>query len=382
MDDAVLWRLQCFDMTDDELDEYILKNSKNDFVLIQFTYKELGRDENWLTKQVRGMQNNMMKIKREILLDWPRSTDTSVFKEEQLDKVFAFVKPPMFPLFVNNYPIDFYERPDFNMNYIISCDIAGGLSHDSTAITLIAPDDFRIVGDFRNNKIDTFNTQQLIEALMTDYFRNAILIIERNSFGLNLVQYFMKQSKIEPRMIREERISLGEKTQKDGFTVKRKTKNLIYGVDTNVKTRKQMFDILPEIVDVEYDKFVSKKIYDDLASLERKDNGKIEHASDSHDDALMSYLIFRWSLHFGTCLRDRFKISAIPTDRNIKTISSASDIARIESIINGLNAMESNSFAGNPMYDNLKAQDKILNEEEDLKSNAFARICNLNNFDG
>ena len=46
---------------------------------------------------------------------------------------------------------------------------------------------------------------------MKIYFRNAILIIERNSYGLNIIQRLMKDHIIEPRMVREERETLGEK---------------------------------------------------------------------------------------------------------------------------------------------------------------------------
>ena len=84
----------------------------------------------------------------------------------------------------------------------------------------------------------------------------------------------MKDPQIEPRMYRENREALGEKKTQNGFVVKKKSATVAYGVDTNTITRKQMFDMLPEIVETEYDKFVSPNVYNDLASLERKRNGK------------------------------------------------------------------------------------------------------------
>jgi len=170
-------------MSDLELDDYIEKNSTNDFLYIEFSYKELGKSEKWLRTQTRLMQGNMAKIKRELLLDWPRSTDDSVFKEDQLEKIAGFVKAPVTSIFVNGYSVDFYEKPDLKVNYILSCDVGGGLSNDNSVITIIAPDDFRVVGDFRNNKIDTDSFKLLIRELMVTWFRNAILIIERNSYG-------------------------------------------------------------------------------------------------------------------------------------------------------------------------------------------------------
>jgi len=301
----------------------------------------------------------------------------SIFAEDQLEKIYMYVKQPITSININGYFIQFYEQPDVNANYIISCDVAGGLSQDNSAILIIAPDDFRIVGDFRNNKIDTDNVRKLIERMVKDYFRNAILIIERNSYGLNLLQYFMKDRLIEPRMVQEEKEHLGEKTQKDGFTVKKKTKNIVYGIDTNQRTRKLMFELLPEIIDMEYDKIISPKLYEDIAGLERKKNGKIEHSSSSHDDSLMAYLIFRYALHYGKSLKDRFKINAIPSKSNLKIVSGNDDFKRIQALLDTVQTVDSLSMNNNQVFNYMKEhQDKI--KEKDSALSAFERIADLN----
>jgi hypothetical protein len=280
-------------------------------------------------------------------------------------------------LTINGYVFDFYETPDLNMNYILSCDIAGGLSQDNTVITVIAPDDFRVVGDFRNNKIDTDSTKNLILTTMRNYFINSILIVERNSYGLNIIQTLMKDPNIESRMVREERVSLGEKSQKDGFVVKRRTKNYTYGIDTNVKTRRLMFELLPEIIETDYDKLVSPRLYEDIAGLERKPNGKIEHSNTSHDDNLMSYLIFRYALHYGTSLKERFKINPIPSERNIRNSSSGSDMARIERILRETQSNQALAVYNNQIYDYLADQEKKIGERNS-QINAFEKIANFN----
>ena len=61
---------------------------------------------------------------------------------------------------------------------------------------------------------------------MTFYFQNSLLVIEKNSYGLNVIQSLMKNPKIEPRMYRETKEQLGQKTQRDGFNVKRKTQTI------------------------------------------------------------------------------------------------------------------------------------------------------------
>ena len=385
MDKTAPWIFECYDMTDKQLDDYLEKNSANAFFRVQYSIYDLGKDEAWLKRQIAESNDDFRNIQREYLLEWPRSVDTAVFSGEQIDKIFQFVKKPMTKININNYFIDFFEQPDFSTNYIVGVDVAGGLSQDSTAITFISPDDFRVVGHFRSNSIDTDNTTKLIESVMKIYFRNAILIIERNSYGLNIIQRLMKDLIIEPRMVREEREMLGEKKQQDGFTVKKKMKTIIYGIDTNQKTRKEMFDLLPGIVEFEYDKIVSEEIAKDIAGLETKKNGKVEHSASTHDDGLMSYLIFRWSLHFGKNLREKFKISPIPTPSNIKVVSSSDDIKKIEGIIRDANMAANQNSENIAMFGALTAQQEKINrgvyrgpQDEDRNFDNFMNILDLN----
>lgn len=188
----------------------------------------------------------------------------------------------------------------------------------------------------------------------------------------------MKDSNIEPRMYREDREALGEKKQSNGFTIRQKTKTIAYGVDTNSVTRKQMFDLLPEIIETEYDKFVSQNLYDNLASLEKKKNGKIEHSSSGHDDSLMAYLIFRYAVFHGKCFRDRFGINPVPSRMNIKVQSSTADIAKIASLIEAANSGISNVNMTNDTFNYLAQQERRLKDDSDAQLDAFIRITNLN----
>lgn len=377
---SATWKLDLFDFTNEQLDEYISANSENNFIFVQYTYKELGRDDEWLKEMIRDCQGDIAKVKREILLEWPKSMDSSVFNEEQLDKIFQFVKQPLSRIYIDGkYPIEFYEIPDINKNYILSCDVAGGLSRDNSVINIIDPEDFRIVGDFISNRIDTDSFKKVIIELMTFYMRNALLVIEKNSYGLNIIQSLMKDPMIEPRMYREDKETLGEKKQSNGFTVKKKTKTISYGVDTNAQTRKQMFDLLPEIVDTEYDKFVSPNIYKDISNLEKKKTGKIEHSASGHDDSLMAYLIFRYAVFYGKCFRDRFGISSIPSRMNVKVQSSAADMTKISSLIqNANNTASMQTLSGNSTFEYIADQQRKLNGDSDSQLSAFLRVTRLN----
>ena len=377
--DAAKWNTDCFDFTDHELDEFIQSNSKNNFIFVQYTYLELGRDEKWLNEVIRSMNNDTATVKREILLDWPRSQEGSVFSEDDLDKIAAFIRPPKMTIYGLNkrFPIYFYETPDFNLNYILSCDVSGGLSQDNSTIDIIHPEDFRIVGTFRNNKIDVPTFKDLLKELMTLYFRHSLLVVERNYCGIAILQDLMKDPIIEPRMYREYKMAAAEKKTVSGVVVKQKSKVLVYGVDTTAKSREQMHDILRQIVENEYDKIISQDLYDEIAGLEIR-NGRVDHRVGGHDDSLMAYLVFRWAVTYGTCFRDKFGIYPSPSKINVRVVSSSENLSKIQTIIENANRAEASTNLNNSIwYNRLFEQDQRL-KAQDTEKNDHATL--LDNF--
>lgn len=385
IEQAAKWNVSLFDLTKEELDDFITSNSTNDYIFVQYSYKELGRDDTWLEKQKRQLANDMLTLKREVLLIWPHSNDASVFSEEQLSKVFNMIRKPKSSIIIfNKYPIVFYEQPDTSVNYILSCDVSGGLSNDNSVITIIHPEDFRIVGDFKNSKVDTDTFRRIIEELMTFYFRKATLVIEKTGIGAPLIDTLIKNPVIEPRMFREEKSRSGEKTLTDGHIVRRKTKTLVYGVDTVKQTRDQMMDLLFDIIQNEYDKVATDNFYKEIATLERKRNGRIEAATGKHDDSIMSYLIFRWAVFYGTCYRDRFHVSPVPSRANVSPKDADSDnvLKRMTGIMNVVSSAENAVLINEDVYNNLLelTQKAKSPYERNETADAFMRIANMNNW--
>lgn len=122
---------------------------------ITYSYTELGLTKEWYNQMLRLMNNDTLNAKRELDLIWPESDEDSVFSEDELDNIRQYLKPILFTLTVNGYAINFYEHPDFTMNYILSCDVSGGLSQDRSVISIIDPRNFHIVGIFASARIDT-----------------------------------------------------------------------------------------------------------------------------------------------------------------------------------------------------------------------------------
>lgn len=316
--EACRFSYNIYDVPANELSAYVSANSDNDFVYIEYSYTELGLDQVWYNTLLRKMNNDRLNAKRELDLIWPESDEDSVFDESELEMVKKYVRPILFTLTVNGYAINFYEKPSFDMNYILSCDVSGGLSQDRSVINIIHPGDFHVVGLFASARIDTDSFRNLISTIMTQYLIHSILIIENNSYGLAILDVLMKNTAIEPRMYREQVERKGEKTLVDGHTVEKTSMRLVYGVSTTKDSRKVMYDILGTIVRDYPEIIISEMFYNEIKTLQVKKNSKIEAMEGFHDDVIMSYLIFRYALACGKCLRNMFGILPVASAHNVR----------------------------------------------------------------
>ena len=117
----------------------------------------------------------------------------------------------------------------------------------------------------------------------------------------------------------DKRVKGQAKVRKDyGYHETNTAKDKVYGTNTNVASRDIIISLTTDIVKDDYKKVNSKKIVDDIAGLERKNNGKIEHSSASHDDNLFSYLFVRYVWSYGVNLArfNIFKPSVLVKDPN------------------------------------------------------------------
>lgn len=377
--DACPFNYKFYDMTEEEIKK-VLDGYNKPFVFIQYTWQEIGRTEKWYKDMQKGM-SNYLKFKREVDLKWTKSRDDSIFTESQLERIEKFTKQPLYTMFIENRMINFYETPDIRKRYILSCDVSGGLEQDNSVITFISPDDFRVVGDFSNSKIDTDSFEDLIKKLIKNYFVNSLLVIERNSYGKNILDALMKDPKIEPRLYRDKREKTAEKTTERGINVKTKREMIVYGVNTDVESRKKMFDLLPHIVNEEYESIVSPLLARDIANLVELPNGKIAAGKGCHDDSLMSYLIFRYAVHDGGPFFQTFGIDKIPSSSGAEKETTTTSALRISRQLLNMQKRDNVSH-GIPVHnlatEDINASDYLKNAKERPRSTMYDNFAKWN----
>ena len=348
-----------YDIPEDEIESYIKKNSSNDFVYIFYSWQELGKTREWYIDQLRNMNNDSLNAKRELDCIWPESSEGNVFSETQLDGIKYYLKPVLFTLNIHGYEIKFYEKINFELNYIISCDVASGSSLDRSVILIIHPSDFHVVGLFYNSRIDTDAFKKLIEELVTKYLFHSVINIENNSYGKNILDALMKNMSIEPRLYREQVKRQAEKVLSNGRVLKETRKRVVYGTTTNKSSRNDMYSLLMNIVDEEPEVFVSQDFYDEVRNLARTKQGKIEAREGFHDDIVMSYLITRYSLVFGKCFQERFHINMLPSASNAKTSSgTAQMLGNFSNFIDMANDMNNDIFSSQNMINQIQDMHK------------------------
>ena len=295
---ALHFRLEFYDYGPTKVRQMIDEQAEYNFLYAEYQYWEIGRSEEWFKEQCRELLNDQVKIKREILLVWPMSTEGSVFTEEQLDNLSKYKAEIVATLPVRprdghcppNLEFVLTEMPDPNLPYILSVDTSGGVGQDYTALVLSHPDDMRHVGTLKTNTADDEVVRLIVKHILLDLFPKAIVVVERNYLGIVVINYLLKIPGLEPRIFYLEKDREAERTV-GKMVIRQKKKVRVYGVDTSADSREAMFRHLFQIVDELPGLLRSPAIQDEIRTLYRKKTGKIEHRPGFHDDQLMAWLI-------------------------------------------------------------------------------------------
>lgn len=386
------------------LQDYVEKSSLNYFVVVKFSYKQLGKSDKWLQEQLRKMNNDMTLVKRELLLEWTYSSDNSLLDEETLSNIaqFADVDYVSKMLIKDRYTLYFIRQPSniFKKNYVISLDIAGGLGRDKTAITVIDPKDNLPTAIMYSNTMTVVDLVDVSCELLDKYFPMGIIVPELNYSGHTYVElmlkkgkynsnlfYTIKESKAE-RIVQEDRDIMAKAKKK--FVKKEKR---VYGINTTVATRKIMVeDILFNLINNKPESFNNRDIFKELKTLERKKTGKIEHSDSGHDDILMSYLIGLFAIlfeqksmkRFLTNIYDDEDIFDVPEEELEARKNKAARIGKINSQIQRSNStgltrlLEEEGFFN---HDAKTIEDEIIESKKakKSKSGSINRFRNLFN---
>lgn len=323
------WNLQ-------QLEELKNANTSSSFFHIRYTYQQLGAGDDYLKEMVIDLEKDWDAIRREVLLEWAITNSNSPFTKQDLDIVKGLVRAPRQQIRLGNagspYYLNVYDDANIRIDPpIIGVDVSGGYEQDSSAITIIDSRTTKVLATFNCNFISIENLAKVIYEIVVKYMPTAIINIERNGgFGASLLQKLIP-TKLKRNLYFEIKDKVIEE-RNDGFnTVKRKKKCKCFGFDNTHKSRELLMEILRDRMENHKDKFVADIIYNELCTLEVKKNGRIEHASNAHDDQVFSLLMALYVWYEGKNLMENFglQIRQIYTDKNTGDIELEEDYTDI-----------------------------------------------------
>lgn len=291
-----------YDMNFMELEELKQVNTKSDFFYIRFSYLELGRSNDYLKEMIKILKGNYAALRREVLLEWCEAATNSPFEKQDLDQIKKMLRKPVSQIWIgkkNIYVFDLYKDLDWCMKHfkkfppIIGVDVSGGLSRDSSAITIIDSETTEVLWTFNCNFISTTELAKVLYILIKKYMPNGVINIESNGgFGSSTLKYLIEN---HPDIKRNLYFELREKVIEERFNgntlSKRKQMMKCYGLNQTRESRNRLMDILMQRVRYHKDKFVAEIMYNELNNLEMKKGDKIDHVEGGHDDQLFSLLL-------------------------------------------------------------------------------------------
>ena len=377
---ATEWDELYYDLSYDQLIQLVDSNPDSNFVHIRYTYQMLGNGAAYFDRMIKFLQKDWAKIRREVLLEWAKTSDNSPFNREDLDIIGAQVKeePKSKIRFgkAGQFIMKIWDEIPYGSTYplIIGVDVSSGIHKDSSAVTVIDSQTTKVVATFKSNFITMPELADLLYQFVTNYAKNAILNIENNGgFGSSVLQMLLRTS-IKKNLYYEIKDRIDEE-QFDGVTVhKRAKKCKVYGSTSSKHKRDQLIELLHQRVQHHRDKFNSKEIYDELCTMVVKPNGKTEHADDAHDDLVFSYLWALYVFYHGEDLATRFHLmkTEIYTDDHYDETSYSLEEEYIE---NGY-IVEESVFrdSGDPTFKMADEQMKILKKVKSINMEEFHAV--------
>jgi hypothetical protein len=307
------WTEKLYDMAYDpynddknEVLQYVKNNGGNQIVYIEYSYKQIGLDDEWL-RNMYNMISNPLTVKREILLQRLRGSSDSPFEQEDIEYVINMVRPPISELYIlEHFRFDVYTELNRTTPYLIGVDCSTGTNGDNNAVTILDPYTIEPVAEFKCPFIGETMFEKLLMELIKKHLPRAVLCIERNSVGDGIIDHLLN-SPIRQNLYFDKNIDLVESKMQENETVvsmlkKQGERKTYYGVWTGTQTRPDMMAILMNHMAEKKDKFVTNNITEDISRLVRTRSGKIEAGPGFHDDSVMSYLISLYVYYHGNNL--------------------------------------------------------------------------------
>ena len=320
------WSEKLYDMTPEQIDEYKAAfkedyhNSEEkhtreviDVFYMEYQYYQLRRDYQWVLDQYK-LSGDKMAIRREILMQRLRGSTESPISPEDIDYLISNMKKSTKEIILcNKWLFKLYDHGagmrfgvpkdlDESIPYIVGVDPAGGGGGDNFAVTIVNPYNLQIAAEFRSPYLSGPNAVRMFQELIHDYIPKAVLVVEKNSMGIYLIQMLL-ESDIRDNLYWSQRAREIEDMTEEGPN-NSQLKSMAqqyqkYGTYNSAKVRNAMIELLFQYVAECKQILCSEYLVNDICKLIRTSTGRIEADKGEHDDSLFSWLHAIYVYHAG-----------------------------------------------------------------------------------
>lgn len=287
--DSLEFTESMYDLSVNEINDLIDNEAKRNFIRIEYDYWDLGTDDDYFENQCRDLNYEQDAIDREVLNKWKAVSTTHPLGQDAVALLEANVKKPVSIIVINKiYRLKLYKDPselDWGVPYIIGGDCSNNIGLDYSALVIVDPRNYEIIGTLRSNSYSTMLYANMIVTLMKEYFYKSILVLERNLNGQTILD----------RMV-----ELDYNLYSRIYATPESLAKGKLGIDTTPHSRQVLYDqVLKIAVDTSYATIHDSTIIGEIKNLIRTRTGRIDHPVGGHDDTLISYLFTRWFMIYG-----------------------------------------------------------------------------------
>ena len=260
-------------------------DNKNNFIKFKIHWSETNKDEAWYKQQIKELNFNMRKVSQELDLVFLGSSN-AVFPDEVLE-MFEPKETTSTITMAYGEQLKLNQEIDPTKTYILGTDVAAstaGSAHgDYSAIVLTDAHTGEEVGAWHGKYAVVKRLSVIVKSAIQGLAElhgltedNLIVVIERNSFGLGVVEDLIYDDGGFPyeAYLYYYELANGDK---------------IPGMQTNSKSRDMMFNLLLSNINEMPERARSSLLQEELRNLEQKTNGKFEASQGAHDDVIMAY---------------------------------------------------------------------------------------------
>lgn len=324
---AAPWTESFYDLeNNDELKDTVSKRARGDSLLIlgEFNHLQLGYTDKWLYESIANAKTNDMEaIDRDFFNRWTSGGISNPLPTEVLEKITKNQREPdHIEITRDRFTVSWYvaeehlKRKLTAQPVILGVDTSDAIGRDDISITFTGAYDLNVLGRIDINQTSLLTAAGFVAKLLIQH-PTTILVIEKKSSAQTFIDAAIAMllnagqdplKRIFNRIIHEREVNkrIYEEIEKTPLARRRmehyEKYRQLFGFNTTGAAR----DILYGSVLTSAAKRTCDSIYDRTLSGQLKQlvtkNGRIDHSSSGHDDAVISWLLTHWFLMYGNHL--------------------------------------------------------------------------------